>query len=78
MVSITSLLISLALVCPPVLGRVTNFTAPSTVKAGEDLTAVLEVRSYIQNWDDFGVRPLPRPPRSRALHWPRLSRLTMR
>lgn len=40
-----------------VLGRVTNFSAPETVQAGTNLTAVLQIQNYISNWDDFGVRP---------------------
>lgn len=43
------------------LGRVTNLIVPDTIQAGENLTAVLEITSYSQNWDDFGVSANPDP-----------------
>jgi hypothetical protein len=61
MPSFRDLLSALALAMTMVMGRVTNLTVSNTVQSGQNLTAVLEITSYSQNWDDFGVRPGPRP-----------------
>lgn len=41
-------------------GRVIHLYAPETAQRGQNISAVLQVVSYIQNWDDFGVSGLSR------------------
>ena len=53
--TLTALLYGIAILPATVLGRVKNITVADTVQAGQNLTAVLEITSYSQNWDDFGV-----------------------
>lgn len=53
--TLTALFYTFAVLRATVLGRVSNLTVADTVQAGQNLTAVLEITSYSQNWDDFGV-----------------------
>ena len=65
-----SALVLAALACTPaVLARVNGMFAPSTVYSGQNFTGTLEIQSYIQNWDDFGVSRslLVFPPRAPAV-----------
>lgn len=55
MLSVPHVLAYAALLAVGVLARVTNITVTDSIRAGENLTAVLEVTNYIQNWADFGV-----------------------
>jgi hypothetical protein len=56
MVAIKALLVS-AVLATASYAKVLSMHAPETVQAGQNFTAVLSSRAYIQNWDDFGVSP---------------------
>ncbi|KAI0118559.1 hypothetical protein F4776DRAFT_259231 [Hypoxylon sp. NC0597] len=55
MVSIKSLLATVATALPLASSYIVNLDAPASAKAGSTVTATLTAASYIQNWDDFGI-----------------------
>ncbi|KAI1370856.1 hypothetical protein F4677DRAFT_338677 [Hypoxylon crocopeplum] len=55
MVSIKTLLATVAASLPLSSAYISNMVAPSSAKAGTTITATLTASIYIQNWDDFGI-----------------------